>query len=187
MNRVIKSALYVSFALCCLSSCTGNSNNKQAKSEVKSLGEARTEFIATLSAADTSAVKSQATRCMELLKADSVDSALDMLYTIDGAKLRKLSDEEKVRMKRRFATFPVLEYEFEYLSFSTQGYNDMKFKTFAKRGQTSGKLSQGFTLMFNPVRIDGQWYLAIKTLGQKSKDILNSPGDNSLAPAEITF
>ncbi len=184
MNKVIKSILLVS-VVGCLASCGGGKEKEAARP--KSLGDAKAEFAATLTAADTSAVKTQATRCMELLKADSVEQAIDMLYTVDGTKLRKLSDEEKANMKKRFTRFPVVDYAFEYLAFATQGNNDMKYTTYSRLRAADERPSKGVSLMFNPVRIDGQWYLAIKTAGQGSKEIKTLAGDRAFAPAEVTF
>lgn len=184
MNKIIKSILLVS-VVGCLASCGGEKGKESGRP--KSLGDAKAEFAATLTAADTSAVKTQAARCMDLLKADSVEQAVDMLYTVDGTKLRKLSDEEKTRMKKRFSRFPVVDYTFDYLSFATQGNNDMKFTTYSRLRTADEKPVKGISLMFNPVRIDGQWYLAIKTAGQGSKEIKTLAGDRAFAPAEITF
>lgn len=33
------------------------------------------------------------------IKSDSIDQALDILYTVEGTKLRKLSEEENARLK----------------------------------------------------------------------------------------
>lgn len=41
--------------------------------------------------------------------------------------------------------------------------------------------------MFNPIKIDNQWYLTMKNIGQSSQEMQNRPTDKSVAPAEITF
>ena len=90
-------------------------------------------------------------------------------------------------MKKRFTRFPVVDYAFEYLAFATQGNNDMKYTTYSRLRAADERPSKGVSLMFNPVRIDGQWYLAIKTAGQGSKEIKTLAGDRAFAPAEVTF
>ena len=50
---------------------------------MKTQKEAEDEFVATLTAADSSAVLTLCTQCMDLLKAKETDKALDMLYSID--------------------------------------------------------------------------------------------------------
>ena len=49
---------------------------------MKTQKEAEDEFVATLTAADSSAVLTLCTQCMDLLKAKETDKALDMLYSI---------------------------------------------------------------------------------------------------------
>lgn len=187
MNRLKKPILYLSLALACLSACTANHRQGDPNGgRVKSLEEAEAEFLPTLTAADSTTVKSMAIRCMDLLKADSMDKALDMLYIVRGTKLQKLTEEDKTRLQKRFEIFPVLEYEFEGMSFSTQGNNDVKFKTkFLEKSESNTPTSIG--MMFNPVKIGDQWYLTMKNIGQKSQDVSRPLRKNSVAPAEITL
>ncbi len=186
MNRLKKSILYLSFAFLCLPACTPDQKQGAGGGKVKSQAEAEAEFLPTLTAADSSTVKSMAVRCMELLKADSTDKALDMLYIVRGTKLQKLTGEDRTRMQKRFAMFPVLDYEFEGMSFSTQGNNDVKFKTrFLEASESGAPTSIG--MMFNPVKIGGQWYLTLKNVGQKSREVSRPLRKNSVAPAEITL
>ena len=118
MKNLIKSFLYITFAICCITSCNNNHQKEQQKEQrVKSWGEAKTEFISTLTASDTTNVKQMALKCMDLLKADSIDQALDMLYTVQENKLRKLTEEEKGQLSKRFKIFPVIDYKFESLTF----------------------------------------------------------------------
>lgn len=186
MKKLVKSLLYISFIICCFSACN-NKKNTQKEETVKSWGEAKAEFVSELSSSDTSNVKTIAFQCMDLLKADSISQALDMLYTIEGTKLRKMSDEEKIQLTKRFKIFPVIDYKFEGITFSTQGHNDVKFTYYFSKSENPQDTPKALGLMFNPIKIDNQWYLTMKNIGQSSQDMQNRPTDNSVAPAEITF
>ena len=89
---------------------------------MKTQKEAEDEFVATLTAADSSAVLTLCTQCMDLLKAKETDKALDMLYSIDDAGIAKpLTIQQREALAKRFQRFPVIRYRLDYLSFSTQG------------------------------------------------------------------
>ena len=186
MKKLVKSLLYISFIICCFSACN-NKKNVQKEESVKSWGEAKAEFVSELSSSDTSSVKTMAFQCMDLLKTDSISQALDMLYTIEGNKLRKLSEEEKIQLKNRFKIFPIIDYKFEGMTFSTQGNNDVKFTYYFSKPENPQDAPKALGLMFNPIKIDNQWYLTMKNIGQSSQEMQNRPTDKSVAPAEITF
>ena len=91
---------------------------------MKTQKEAEDEFVATLTAADSSAVLTLCTQCMDLLKAKETDKALDMLYSIDEAGIAKpLTIQQREALAKR-----LIRYRLDYLSFSTQGNNDVKYK-----------------------------------------------------------
>ena len=186
MKKLVKSLLYISFIICCFNACN-NKKDTQKEETVKSWGEAKAEFVSELSSSDTANVKTIAFQCMDLLKADSINQALDMLYTIEGTKLRKLSEEEKIQLTKRFKIFPVIDYKFEGMTFSTQGNNDVKFTYYFSKSENPQDAPKALGLMFNPIKIDNQWYLTMKNIGQSSQEMQNRPTDKSVAPAEITF
>lgn len=187
MNKLVKSLIYLIIITFCLGSCNEQKKDTPKDNTVKSWGEAKAEFTSTLSSSDTSNVKKIALQCMDLLKSDSIDQALELLYTIDNGKLRKLSDKEKARLKQRFKIFPVIDYKFLGMSFATQGNNDIKFSSIFSIKGNSQNTPKSLVLMFNPIKIENQWYLTMKNIGQSSQDMENRPTDNSVAPAEITF
>ena len=62
-------------------------------------------------------------------KLKETDKALDMLYSIDDAGIAKpLTIQQREALTKRFQRFPVIRYRLDYLSFSTQGNNDVKYK-----------------------------------------------------------
>ena len=144
---------------------------------MKTQKEAEDEFVATLTAADSSAVLTLCTQCMDLLKAKETDKALDMLYSIDDAGIAKpLTIQQREALTKRFQRFPVIRYRLDYLSFSTQGNNDVKYKIeFTPR--------MGF--MFNPIKANGEWVLAIKDGRQPSREAATPLHDDAPAPVDV--
>lgn len=187
MNKLIRSLIYLVLVACFLNSCNEQKKEGSREGTVKSWGEAKAEFVSELSSSDTANVKTMAIKCMDLLKSDSIDQALDILYTVEGTKLRKLSEEENARLKNRFKIFPVIDYKFEGMTFSTQGNNDVKFTYYFSKPENPQDAPKALGLMFNPIKIDNQWYLTMKNIGQSSQEMQNRPTDKSVAPAEITF
>ena len=78
--------------------------------------------------------------------------------------MSKLSKEMEKRLRKRFKMFPVLDYKREYFSFMLEGCNDVKYRiTFATAEQAGTKEAPTTMFMFNPIRIDGEWRLCVKT------------------------
>ena len=68
------------------------------------------------------------------------------------------------RLRRQFKMFPVLDYKRQYFSFMLEGCNDVKYAiTFATAEQAGTKEAPVTMFMFNPVRVDGEWKLCVKT------------------------
>ena len=147
----------------------GACSTKGHEEKMKTQKEAEDEFVATLTAADSSA-----------------DKALDMLYSIDDAGIAKpLTIQQREALTKRFQRFPVIRYRLDYLSFSTQGNNDVKYKIeFTPRSDsdTPGS-SMGF--MFNPIKANGEWVLAIKDGRQPSREAATPLHDDAPAPVDV--
>ena len=142
----------------------GACSTKGHEEKMKTQKEAEDEFVATLTAADSSAVLTLCTQCMDLLKAKETDKALDMLYSIDDAGIAKpLTIQQREALTKRFQRFPVIRYRLDYLSFSTQGNNDM----------------------FNPIKANGEWVLAIKDGRQPSREAATPLHDDAPAPVDV--
>lgn len=168
-----------------LNSCSTNGHSRE---KMKTQKDAEDEFLATLTAADSSTVFTLCTQCMDFFKAKEVDKAFDMLYSInDSGVARPLSPQKRTELAKRFEHFPVINYKMDYFSFSTQGNNDVKYKiefTPRPNPETSGS-SMGF--MFNPIKIDGQWILAIKDGAQPSREVANPLHHDAPAPVDVVM
>ena len=152
---------------------------------VKTQKDAEAEFTSSLTDKSKSEVVELADKCMERLKAGFVDEAVDMIYVLYNDVVYKKSDSYTLQLQRRFRTFPVLSYERLYYSFSTEGNNDISYQYVFKEA-SEGSPASTMKLMFNPVYVDGDWYLTFKDMGQSSRDLPVDKQINELAPAPNT-
>lgn len=108
--------------------------------------------------------------CMKLLQERKYDEAIGMLYVYDDSTkvLESISSDMASSLRRRFKVFPVLKYERDYFTFMEQGANDVRYKVwFAEEEHPEINGEAVMNLMFNPVKVDGSWYLCLKDYGQK--------------------
>ena len=108
------------------------------------------EFLMGLTAEDTVQVLTISRSCMDTLKAGNIDEALKMLFILRDGKAIPLPAEKEQQLRKKFKYFPVVDYKLDYYSFS------------------STPNTIGF--MFNPVKIDGVWYLAVKEATKEATD-----------------
>ena len=141
--------------------CSSKKNKKDMSRE-----EQIEVFRSELTEADTTAMLKLADNAMELLKAKKIDQVIASLYEYNDStqEVTPLSELMKKRYTRRFKMFPVLDYYREYYSFMLEGCNDVKYcVTFATAEQAGTKEAPTTMFMFNPVKIDGEWKLCVKT------------------------
>ena len=142
-------------------SCKGLKNKKDMSRE-----EQIEEFRNDLTEADTTTMLKLADDAMEQLKAKKIDQVIASLYEYNDSteEVKPLTEETAKRLTRKFKMFPVLDYYREYYSFMLEGCNDVKYcVTFATPEQTGTKDPATTMFMFNPVKIDGEWKLCVKT------------------------
>ena len=124
------------------------------------------EFRSTLSTSDTTQMLRLCDEAMEQLKNHSYEKVLSSLYEYNDStkEVKPLSETLMRQYRSNFETFPVLEYRRVYYSFLLEGCNDVKYEViFATPEQTGTDEPAKTAFMFNPVKIDGQWYLCVKT------------------------
>lgn len=124
-----------------------------------------TEFQLSMTAEDSTAIVQLGDECMAALKEGKMDAALDMLCLYDDSlkTVQPLTDETRAAYQRRFAMFPVRDYKLSYFSFREEGLNDLKYDVFFGAAEAG---SPKTSFMFNPVKVDGQWHLSVKTAMQ---------------------
>lgn len=152
------------------------------KPKEKTYLDAEEEFIASLTSQDTTYVLEMTEAFVKLIQSGHVDMAVNQVTTIYEDKLYIASDEYREQLRNRFNAFPIVNYELVRYSFSTQANNDVCYRYYFDD-------THSMKLVFNPVKIDGQWYLALKDGNQSSKDM--DPDDqvqpNSMAPEIVTL
>lgn len=151
------------------SSCTSGSKSKQVNGKT-----AEMEFGNSLSSEDTIHLLKIADDCMELLKKRDIDAAIAMLNEYDDStkEVKPLSSEAQKRLRHRFEVFPVLKYQRDYYSVMREGINDVRYIIWFAEEKDPAKNGEPVTrLMFNPVYVDGEWYLCIKNLGQEFNEM----------------
>lgn len=124
------------------------------------------EFRSTLSNSDTTQMLQLCDEAMEQLKNHSYEKVLSSLYEYNDStkEVKPLSEATMRQYRSNFETFPVIEYRRVYYSFLLEGCNDVKYEVvFATPEQTGTDEPAKTAFMFNPVKIDGQWYLCVKT------------------------
>lgn len=151
----------------------------------KTQKDAEAEFLSSLTQESQDAVLALADECMDKLMAGEVEEAVDMIYVLYDDVLYKKSDSYTAELMMRFRMFPVRSYERLYYSFSTEGNNDISY-SYVFSPAKDGSPAQTIKLMFNPVYVEGQWYLALKDVGMSSKDLPKNLQIHELAPAPNT-
>jgi hypothetical protein len=107
---------------------------------------------------------------MEQLKNKEIDQVLATLHEYNDSteEVTPLCEETRKRYENTFKMFPVLRYRRIYYSFQLEGCNDVKYDvTFATAEDAGTKEDAVTSYMFNPVKIDGEWYLCVKTAQDK--------------------
>lgn len=160
----MKKVLY--FGICLLAlmaaaSCTDKSKTKTDQSQ---------EFRSGLTETDTLRMLAISDSCMTLLQNSDLDGAMAMLYEYDDStgQVSPLSDETRQRYQRLFTMFPVKSFQRVKYSFMLEGLNDVKYDViFAEEEHPEVNGVPKTSFMFNPVRVDGTWYLTVKRSDQE--------------------
>lgn len=144
----------MAIALVAFAACTGT--DKKTDSQ---------EYQEGLTAQDSTIMLQKCDSCMQLLSEGRIEDALDMLVEYDDSlqQVSPLSDETRASYKRKFTLFPVIKYDLQYVSFMEAGLNDAKYEVQFGPDEAGAPKT---AFMFNPVKVDGQWYLCVKTANQ---------------------
>ena len=157
---IMKSFTYIFFAIALISLATACSNNNKTREQRIE------EFRADLNKADTAEMLRLCDEAMALLKNKQIDKVLESLFEYNDSteEVTPLSETLAKRYTTHFKMFPVLDYKRKYYSFMLEGCNDVKYEVvFATAEQTGNEKPATTMYMFNPVKIDGEWKLCVKT------------------------
>ena len=140
------------------------------KNQSKSADENRLEqvekFRAQLVHDDTTTVLRLCDNAMDMLMNKQYDEVISTLYeyTDSTQEVKPITPETAAKYLRKFKMFPVLRYERKYYSFQLEGCNDVKYNVIFASGEAAGTSSPAIIgYMFNPVKVDGEWRLCVKT------------------------
>jgi hypothetical protein len=158
-KRKMKKLNYLLIAVAVLCLGTACSNKKKSREERVE------EFRGMLTANDTTQMLQICDNAMEQLKGKKIDEVIATLYEYNDSteELTQLTDQMKKRLARRFKMFPVLTYNRQYYSFMLEGCNDVKYEVVFATPEQTGADSAKTMYMFNPVKVDGEWKLCVKT------------------------
>ncbi len=159
--KKISFPIFLILTLMIFTSCKNQKANKET--EVK-------EFQTQLTEADTTAMLSACDNCMELLKEGKIDDVLNSIYEYDDSlqQVNPLSEQTLNRYRKVFSMFHVKSYIRQYFSFQLEGLNDVKYSVkFTDDNPETGESGAVTSFMFNPVRVDGSWYVTVKRADQE--------------------
>ena len=139
-----------------LSSC----HNKDKVNTVE-YSDPRADSTMQRSSTDTLALLTMCTDYLNLLKKDSVEAALDLLYVYDDGKVEPISDEVRDKIRATRQRFPVVNYQLE--SMRLFGEDDTEFIYMVEFFEKPKDDPRPNTIReaLSPVRVDGQWYLTV--------------------------
>ena len=161
MKRIIYFSLPVFAAALAVVSC-----KNQPKSEEETRSEKIEQFRAQLESDDTTTVLRLCDNAMNMLMNKQYDEVISSLYeyTDSTKEVKPLSSETAAKYLRKFKMYPVMRYERKYYSFQLEGCNDVKYDVIFASGESAGTSTPAIIgYMFNPVKIDGEWRLCVKT------------------------
>jgi len=161
MKRIIFFSLPVFAAALTVVSC-----KNQPKSEEETRSEKIEQFRAQLESDDTTTVLRLCDNAMNMLMNKQYDEVISSLYeyTDSTKEVKPLSSETAAKYLRKFKMYPVMRYERKYYSFQLEGCNDVKYDVIFASGESAGTSTPAIIgYMFNPVKVDGEWRLCVKT------------------------
>lgn len=151
------SYILITVAIICLgTACSNKQKTREERVE---------EFRSMLTASDTTQMLQICDNAMEQLKGKKIDEVIASLYEYNDSteELTELTDATKKRIARRFKMFPVLTYNRQYFSFMLEGCNDVKYEVVFATPEQTGADSARTMFMFNPIKVDGEWKLSVKS------------------------
>lgn len=173
----MKKVLYILLGLAFVCSCHHGSRVPAYKTHL----DAETEFVKSLSASDTAAVLGLTDRFMSLVRDGDVADAVGMITVVSQNVVYKPSDRYFLELVNRFTNMDVDSFTLLDYYFTTEGNNDVRYMTESTPDGAAAPIKVKVT--FNPVKVDGQWYLALKDGNQSSKFLPKDKQIHDMAPA----
>jgi len=128
------------------------------------------EFQEGLNNQDTLEMLKICDDCMEQLKNGNLDAVVSSLFEYNDSMktVTPISDDAENRFRHQLQIFPVYEYKRVSYRFFEEGLNDVKYEViFGKESNPEQNGIPKTFFMFNPVKVDGKWYLCVKRPDQR--------------------
>lgn len=177
-NKIeMRRILFILLGISILCSC-----NRSSKAPVyRTHLDAENEFVASLSASDTTAMLGLTDKFMSLVKDGYVVDAVNMITVLSNSVVYKPSDNYFDELVNRFSSMQIASYNLAGYYFTTEGNNDVCYQTVSK--SVNGREPKNVKVTFNPIKVDGEWFLTLKDGNQSSKFLPKDKQVNDLAPA----
>lgn len=148
-----------------LSACQ-NKEQKKQKSAVEELIESDYRYSSDMSrsAEDSTAVVQLATQYLDLLAKNDVESALGMLYELEGDSLTVLSDKRRTELINMYKSFPVLKYKIDDYSLFAETNTEVRFTYEFMEKQEGSNVPNTMKGSLCPIRHGNHWYLTVPDL-----------------------
>lgn len=145
-----------------LSACQ-NKDQKKQKSAIEELIESDSRYSSemTRSTEDSTAVVQLATQYLDLLTKGDVESALGMVYELDGDNLTVLSDKRRSDLINMYRSFPVLKYKINDYSLFSETNTEVRFTYEFMDKQEGSNVPNTMKGSLCPIRHGNHWYLTV--------------------------
>lgn len=177
-NKIeMKKLLFIFLGISVLFSCSRGSKTP----EYRTHSDAENEFVSSLTAVDTTAMLGLTDKFMNLVKDGNVEEAVDMITVLSQNVVYKPSDRYYLELVNRFRSMQIDSFTLLDYFFTTEGNNDVCYLT--ESNAVPGADPIKFKITFNPIKVDGEWYLALKDGNQSSKLLPKDKQIHDMAPA----
>lgn len=161
--------LFISLVMV-MASC---SDKKSSQKEITA------DDIPTFVKADTTIITKIAEEYLELLKVQDYENAFRKLYIIDkNSQPHPIPDDEKTRLLTQTKTFPVLNYKLVEQEFIDEYNVTLAYEIEFFEKDPSNPIPNTIRMVFNPQRINADWYLCIANKSYMTREhIMNMPDE----------
>ena len=144
-----------------MASCTENKETKKLFLRPPSI---------TLSAQDTTEINQKIQTHISLLKENKLNELADILYYLqEDNTINSLNEEQKASFVKGMSLFKIYDVKIKHLIIRSE-YNNELCATLKIKEDGDFEKNYGVTkFYFNPVKIDGVWYITIRD--KKSKGV----------------
>lgn len=151
-------------------SCTSKSSESDVKEKAplteqdwaKQSHELRVDDQMSRTEDDTLAVYNLGKEFLELLKADRLSDALDMLKTYSGSTVIPATSGRREAVQDILSRFPVIDYSIDGIELLNDVDNELHYSIIFKQNAPGDNTPNKIKLMLNPFRLNGVWYLSVE-------------------------